>query len=357
MRTLDLFILLRFLTYFLGALAVLVILFVAVDIMTNLNRFGTSASVLMSYYVYYVPFVAYNMIPVSALLALVSLVAGLVRTSELVAMHSLGYGLVSILRYVLITLGLMAVFLVWVGDVLIPYAMEKRNYIYYIEMKKKPGSYAKTKTKNIWYRTKSALINFENVLDENNIQGVRIFFLGTDWKLARMIEAQNLVFQDKMWMLKGVKDSQLLAEQGTFKLETHDELTIPALTELESMKMSGNATDYLSTKEILNLIKKNEEIALDTTQLKVTLYSKFTFALGVLILPLLGLCTVSVNRRSGNMFLSGAVAVLLVFVYWMLYNSMISFAKGGAVNPLLGVMIIPLLAILGIIFAIRRVLN
>lgn len=357
MRTLDLFILFRFLTYFLGSLAVLVILFVAVDIMTNLNRFGSSASVLMSYYIYYVPFVAYNMIPVSALLALVSLVAGLVRTSELVAMHSLGYGLFSILRYVLVTLVLMVIFLVWVSDVLIPYAMERRNYIYYIEMKKLPGSYAKTKTKNIWYRTKNALINFENVLDENNIQGVRIFFLGDGWNLARMIEADNLVFSESNWKLKKVKDSQLLSDLGTFKLEMHEELEIPALTELESMKMSGNATDYLSTKELWNLIKKNEEISLDTNQLKVTLYSKYTFALSVLILPLLGLCTVSVNRRSGNMFLSGAVAVLLVFIYWMLYNSMLSFAKGGALNPLLGVMIIPILALLGIIFAIRRVLN
>lgn len=357
MRTLDIFILLRFLIYFLGSLAVLVVLFVAVDIMTNLNRFGSSASVLMSYYVYYVPFVAYNMIPVSALLALVSLVSGLVRTSELVAMHSLGYSLQSILRYVLWFLFLMVFFLVWVGDVLIPYSMEKRNYIYYIEMKKAPSRYAKTKTKNIWYRTKSALINFENVLDENNIQGVRIYFLGSNWNLIRMIESKNLVFDENIWRLKDVKDSQLMGGTDSFVLTTHKELDIPALTELESMKMSGNATDYLSTKELLALIKKNEEISLDTNQLKMTLYSKYSFALSVLILPLLGLCTVSVNRRSGNMFLSGAIAVMLVFIYWMLYNSMLSFGKGGAIPPLFAALIIPLLAFIGIVFAIRRVLN
>ncbi len=311
----------------------------------------------MSYYVYYVPFVAYNMIPVSALLAVVSLVSGFVRTSELVALHSLGYSISSLLRSVFTVLILMVFFLVWVGDVLIPFAMEKRNYIYYIEMKKSPGRYAKTKTKNIWYRTKSALINFENVLDKNNVEGAHIYFFGSDWNLVRMVESKNLVFSQNMWKLKGVKDSQLIPAKETFSVTVHDQLDIPALTELESMKMSGNATDFLSTKELLNLIEKNEEISLDTSQLKVTLFSKYSFALSVLILPLLGLCTISVNRRSGNVFLSGATAVLLVFIYWMLYNSMLSFGKGGVINPLVAAMIIPLLASIGIAFAIRRILN
>lgn len=357
MRTLDIFILLRFTLYFVGSLAVLIVLFLAVDIMTNLNRFGSSASVLMSYYVYYLPFIAYNMIPVSALLALVSLVSGFVRTSELVALHSLGYSMTSLLRSVLALLVVMVLFLIWVGDVLIPFAMEKRNYIYYIEMKKSPGRYAKTKTKNIWYRTKSALINFENVLDKNNVQGAHIYFFGSDWNLVRMVESKSLVFNQNIWKLIDVKDSQLISEEGTFRVNVHKQLDIPALTELESMKMSGNATDFLSTKELLSLIRKNKEISLDTSQLKVTLFSKYSFALSVLILPLLGLCTISVNRRSGNMFLSGAIAVLLVFVYWMLYNSMLSFGKGGLINPFIAAMIIPILASMGIAFAIRRVLN
>ncbi len=357
MKTIDVFILLRFLTYFLGALAVLVILFVAVDIMTNLNRFGSSASVLMSYYVYYIPFVAYNMIPVSALLALVSLISGLVRTSELVALHSMGYGMPAILRFIMIFLIFMAGFLVWTGDVLIPFAMEKRNYIYYIEMKKQPDRYAKTKTKNIWYRTKSAIIHFEDILDDQNIMGAHIYFVSPNWKLIRLIEAKSLKFNDNVWNLKNVKDTQFMPEQNTFQVSTLDELAIPSLTELKSMKMSGNATDYLSSKELWNIIQKNKEIALDTSQLKVTLYSKFSFALSVLILPLLGLCTVNVNRRSGNAFLSGAVAVIIVFVYWMLYNSALSYGKAGLLPPILAAMLIPIIAFLAIIFAIRRVLN
>jgi lipopolysaccharide export system permease protein len=359
LRALDIFVLLRFLTYFLGALVILVVLFVAVDVMTNLNRFGSSASVLFSYYIYYVPYVAQNMVPVAALLALVSLVAGFVRTSELVAMHSLGYSLPSALRSVIVFLILLVFFMVWVGDVIIPYAMEKRNYIFYIEMKKKPDSYAKTKTKNIWYRTKSSLINFENVLDENNVQGIHIYFLGPEWNLIRTIDAENLVLKSNVWTLKEVTDSQLLQDQGTFQITNHETLDIQALTELESMKLSGNAaaTEYMSSSDLWKLIKQNEEISLDTNQLKIYFYSKFTFALSVLILPLLGLCTVSVNRRSGNMFLSGAIAVLLVFVYWMLYNSMLSFGRSGTLSPLFAAIFIPILASVCIFFAIRRVLN
>ncbi len=297
------------------------------------------------------------MIPVSALLALVSLVSGLVRTSELVALNSLGYGLFSVLRWVLILLILLVGFLIWTGDVLIPFAMEKRNYIYYIEMKKQPGIYEKTKTKNIWYRTKSAIIHFENVLDESNVSGARIYFVSPEWKLIRLLEAKSLIFKGNIWKLKNVIDSQFIDDTEAFKVQSLDELEIQALTQLENMKMSGNATEYLSSKDLWQIIKRNQEIALDTTQLKVTLYSKFTFAISVLILPLLGLCTVNVNRRSGNAFLSGAVAVVIVFVYWMLYNSALSYGRAGVIPPLISVIIIPLIVLVAISFAIRRVLN
>ncbi len=325
--------------------------------MTNLNRFGSSASVLASYYVYYIPFVAYNMIPVSALLALVSLVSGLVRTSELVALNSLGYNMFSILRWVFVCLAFMFVFLIWTSEVLLPFAMEKRNYIFYVEMKKRPEFYQKTKTKNIWYRTKSAIIHFENVLDEKNVAGVRIYFVGSDWKLLRLIEAKNLIFSGNVWSLKNVIESRFLDNSEAFQVKSYDLLELPALTDLENMKMSGNATDFLSSKDLWKIIKRNQEIQLDTTQLRITLYSKFTFALSVLILPLLGLCTVNTNRRSGNAFLSAAVSVVIVFFYWILYNSAMSYGRAGHLYPIISVLIIPLLVLIAIGFAIRRVKN
>ncbi len=335
----------------------LVILFLAVDVMSNINRFGTSASVLMTYYFFYIPFVAYSMIPVSALLAMVSLISGLVRTSELVAMHSMGYGMASVLRYVLIFLVIMTGFLVWMGDVIIPLAMEKRDYIFYFEMQKRPDKFTKNKTKNIWYRTKSAIIHFENILDGENISGVNIYFVRPEWGLLRLIEAKNLSFNDKFWFLKNVELTEFMPDQESFEVQHLKTLEIPSLTELESIKMSRDATDYLSSSELWSIIKKNTEGALDTAQFKVALYSKYSFALSVLILPLLGLCTVNVNRRSGNAFLSGAIAIGIVFVYWMLYNSALSYGRAGLLPPLLAAMLIPIIAFLAIIFAIRRVLN
>lgn len=297
------------------------------------------------------------MIPVSALMALIAVISGLVRTSELTAFHALGYGLPSVLRTVIIFLLGLIFMLVWMGDVVLPFAAEKRNYIYYVEMKKRPDKYAMTKTKNIWYRTKNAIIHFDTILDDNNINGVHIYYVNTNWKLVRMIEAKNLKLSKSVWELSGVRNSMVSGDQSSFVVSEEKSLEIPALTELESMKMSGEATDSLGIIELISLIKKNEEIYLDTNQLKVTLYSKFSFALTALILPLLGLCTVSTHRRSANMFLSGGIAVGLVFLYWVVYNGALSMGKAGVLNPALAALMVPIVVLVVIGFAIRRVLN
>ena len=357
MKTLDLFIFVRFLLLFTTGLTVLISLFLSIDIMTNLNRFDVSISVLIFYYIYYIPYIIYNMIPVSALVALIALVSTLVRTSELVAFNALGYSLLRVLRTVFCFIFGLFLFLIWSSDALIPHFMEKRNYIYFVEMKKRPDGYMKNKRKNIWYRTRESIIFFGQVLDNKNVEGVKIYFIDEQWNLNRFIEAETLSMKSSVWLLKQVKNSQMSLEQEIFQVSHYESLEIPALTELESMKMSGNATDYLSTSDLLSLIKKNKKIALDTSRLRVTLFSKYAFALTVIILPLLGLCTLSVHRRSGSSFLYPGGALFLVLFYWFLQSSILSYGKAGLISPFWAAFLLPLGSFICIFFAIRRVLN
>ena len=297
------------------------------------------------------------MIPVSALVALVALVSSLVKTSEWMAFNALGYSLFRILRTVFCFIFGLFLFLVWSSNALIPHFMEQRNYIYFVEMKKKPNRYMKNKRKNIWYRTQDAVIFFSHVLDNSNVEGVKIYFIDEHWNLNRFIEAETLSMKSSVWLLKQVKNSQISSQQNIFQVSRYESLEIPALTELESMKMSGNATDHLSTTDLLSLIQKNKKIALDTTRLRMTLFSKYAFALTVIILPLLGLCTISVRRRSGSSFLYLGIALFLVLSYWILYNLIISYGKAGLISPFWAAFLLPLGAFVCIFFAIRRVLN
>lgn len=356
-KKVDTYILGSFLTYLLVSLCVLVMLFLSVDLMSSLNRFEVGGSILLSYYVNYLPWIIYHMLPISCLLAMVFLMTRLVKSSELTALFASGYGLSRILGSVLVFLCLLTAGMFWFGDQVMPSAMDKRYYIYYVEMKKDPNRYSKTRQKNIWYKTEEAIIHFNEILDPKNVAGVQLFFISPDWQLSSHYEADNLILNDGVWVLLDGQKSEYDDKTEKFKVSKFKESVLPAITQVENMQISGEATENLSLKDLWNLIKQNARIGLKNHDLKVIFWSKFSFALTILILPLLGLAMTSVNRRDGNAFLSGSIGGFMVLAYWILYSSALSIGKAGFIPPAVAAFSVPLLGFVLIALLIQRVLK
>lgn len=334
------------------------VLFLSVDLMSSLNRFEVGGTVLLSYYINYLPWIGYHMAPISALLAMVFLMTRLVKSSELTALFAAGYGLFRILGSVLVFLIFMTIGLFWFGDQVMPSAMDKRYYLYYVEMKKDPNRYSKTRQKNIWYKTEDAFIHFNEILSPKNVAGVQLFFVNPDqWQLQSHYEAQTLTLNDGIWVLQNGAKSEYDQKTDKFQVSHFKEVVLPAITQVENMQISGEATENLSIKDLWSLIQQNARIGLQNHDLKVTLWSKFSFALTVLILPLLGLALTSVDRRGGNAFLSASIGGFMVLAYWILYSSALSIGKAGFIPPFIAAFSVPLLGFLLITVLIQRVLK
>lgn len=297
------------------------------------------------------------MAPISALLAVVFLMTSLVRSSELTALFASGYGLFRILGSVLTFLVFLTITLFWFGDQVLPRSMDKRYYIYYVEMKKQPNRYSKTKQKNIWYKTEKAIIHFNEILSPNNVAGVQLFFVDPKWKLINYYEAEDLILDEDIWVLKNGQKTEYVDKTEKFEMTNFDKLALPAVAQLKNMKISGEATENLSIKDLRSLIKQNQRIGLKNYDLKVIFYSKFSFVLATLILPFLGLCATSIDRRGGSMFLSASIGGFMVLAYWILYSSGLSLGKTGMVPPAVAAFTVPTLGFILISVLIRRVLK
>lgn len=357
-KRIDTYILTSFLTYFAVSLCVLLVLFLSVDLMSSLNRFEVGGTILLSYYINYLPWIAYHMAPISALLAMVFLMTRLVKSSELTALFASGYGLFRIIGSVLVFLVFLTVGMFWFGDQVMPTAMDKRYYIYYVEMKKDPNRYSKTRQKNIWYKTEDAIIHFNEILSPNNVAGVQLFFIDPEsWRLQSHYEAKNLTLKDGVWVLTDGQKSQYDKTSEKFRVSDFKEAVLPAVTQVEDMQVSGEATENLSLKDLRHLIRQNERIGLQNHDIKVIYWSKFSFALTALILPLLGLSMTSVDRRGGNAFLGASIGGFMVLAYWILYSSTLSIGKAGFIPPFAAAFMVPMLGFILIAALIQRVLK
>jgi lipopolysaccharide export system permease protein len=207
----DLYIARIFLGFFVAGLTVFVTIFVVIDFMTNLVRDGASLQSLLAYYGYLIPSVIYQMTPVACLLATISTLSSLSRNQEMVALFSFGMSLTRIAAPVLVLVTLISGFVFFMNDKIVPAMNQKKNYIYFVDIKKQPGLYSTVKTNKIWYRSGNVIFNIKTLqADQGKAQGLTMYYVnfGGVWQLAQMLTAEDVEFKGTNWLLKVARRSR-----------------------------------------------------------------------------------------------------------------------------------------------------
>ena len=183
-----------FLLYFLAGLLVFSTLFLAVDFMTQAAKFSDAGmDSLLRYYGYLLPSIVYNMFPVASLLSTVFTLSTLNKSNELVALFSSGMSLARICAPILILVAIFSTVSFWMGDRVLPRFEQKKNYVYYVELKKKPGLYSTVNTNKIWYRSENVLFNIQTLDPEKSMAyGMTLYYFNEAWDLVQLIKAQTV---------------------------------------------------------------------------------------------------------------------------------------------------------------------
>ena len=147
MQLIDRYILKLFLTFLASGVVVFVTLFLTVDVMSFVLRNADVATAsLVKYYLYHTPAVIYQLAPVACLMATLFTLSTLSRSNELTALFSMGMSLTRVAVPILASVALVSLAALVVGDRVLPLLMQKRNYVEYVEIKKRPGLYSTVKT-------------------------------------------------------------------------------------------------------------------------------------------------------------------------------------------------------------------
>lgn len=337
MSLVDRYIAKIFVGFFLGGLIVFVTIFLAVDVLSFAVRFSEAGpALLLKYYLYLLPTIIYQMIPVASLLATVFTISSLNRNSELVAMFSLGLSLARVSAPILVLVSLISGFAFWMSDRILPRVEQKKNYVYYVEIQQKPGLYSTVTTSKIWYRSENVLFNIKTLDPEKKrAAGITLYYFDDSWRLVQMISAASVKLAESRWTLnKG--QVTLFDETSSFPLtQAFDSKVITMNEDIADLKSSAKATDVLSLKDLSRYIKKNRDAGLETTKFEVDYHSKFGFAFAAFVMSLMGLPFSVSKQRSGSSFANLGLCIGLAFIYWTLYSSALTLGRHGVIYPAL----------------------
>jgi lipopolysaccharide export system permease protein len=304
--------------------------------MSSYARYDVSIDILLKYYGYSLPGIMYQMIPVGCLVATVFTLSSLNKTQELTALFSLGMSLARVSAPMLSWIAIISVFSFWLGDRILPEFTKKKNYIYYVDLKKRPGLYSTVNKNKIWYRSKNTLFNIQTLnTEDKTASGMTLYFFDNNWSLIQLIKAKTVVLEKTKWRL----------QQGTVTLFSSDfdfpvtqkfqKKDIVMGEDVSDLEESATTGDVMSLGQLRKFIKKNKEAGLDTLRYEVDFHGKYGFAFAAFVMSLLAI-PFSVNRqRSGGAFVGVGICLGLAFMYWLFYSSSITMGKHGLIPPIL----------------------
>ena len=350
-----------FISFFIGGLVVFLTLYMTIDMMTRIARNNAPMPSVVAYYGFFLPSIAYQMIPVACLLATIFTLSTLNKNNELVALFSSGMSLARISMPILALVVLISAASFWLNDRLVPVLNQHKNYIYYVEITKQPGLYSTVKTNRIWYRSGNVLFNIKTLQSEKgHAQGLTMYYFNNAWQLIQMVTANDVELDGSTWKLsdgtvtlftmasegqdpvrptRGRK-SKAGQGQGTMNVpmtQPFQHKTITVNDDTKDIQQSSVDTDSLSLTELQRFISHNKEAGLDTLPYEVNYFAKFSFAMAAFVMSFIGIPFSVTRQRAGGAALNIGMTIFLAFAYYAAYSSGITLGQTGALNPILAV--------------------
>lgn len=345
-----------FVLFFMAGLLTFTTLFLVVDFLSFAAQFTDAGlDILMKYYGYRMPSVIYQMIPVASLLATVFCLSALNKSNELVALFSAGMSLARISAPILVIVAGLSAFSFWLGDQVLPRFEQKKNYVEYVELKKKPGLYSTVNTNKIWYRSQNVLFNIQTLNpEESKAEGMTLYYFDEAWGLVQLIKAKTVSMLKDVWVLRDGTVT-LFATESSFPLtKSFREKQISMDEDVSDLKTSSQASTIMSLGELRRFIKKNKDAGLDTTRYEVDYHGQFGFAFASLVMALMGIPFSVSKQRSGGFFLNAGICIGLAFLYWALYSSSLTLGKYGVLPPFISAWAPNLLTLGGSVYLLIR---
>lgn len=299
-------------------------------------RFDIEMDVVRRYFMSYLPIIFYQLIPIASMMATLFTLSTLSKNNELTALFSLGVSLFRISIPILSLVMVISITAFWLGDRIVPIFAQKKNYTYYVEMRKKPGLYSTVKKNKIWYRSDNVIFNIQSLNSERaSAQGLTLYYLSENWDLVQMIRAREVSMRNQEWDLVDGTVTLFLEESSFPMTKPFDKKTITMSEDLADIGSAAPSSDAMSLKDLEHFIIKNKEAGLDTLALQVDMHARMSYAFAGLVLSLLSVPFTVQKSRSGGNLANVGVSLGIAVGYWIVMSTFLSLGKHGILPPVL----------------------
>ncbi len=329
---------LREFTRFFAIVQILLLcIFLAVDYLSNLEKFLRSDFSLiqgLGYILLKIPFMFVQFTPAGVVLSTIVVFSLMNRNNELLALKGSGVSVYHLLKPVVLVGIILGMTMIFLGETIVPYTMAKANHIRSSTLKKNKKIYATWE--NIWIRDGNKIIhiNYFNPAD-NSISGITITAFGDDFKIAARVDAEKGQFDRGQWQFADVLEQNNPGDEHNADITFYDHKAFALDVEPDDLKTVAKRTDQMSIQELKAYVHKIENEGYDATHYIVDFWAKIAFPVICLVMALVGAGAGMMPIARENMPLGIAIGTGVAFCYWVVHGFCTSLGYGGMLPPFL----------------------
>lgn len=317
-------------------LAIFIFIYLLVDIMEKLDDFnaaGVAPNLIIWYFIYTIPSIVKQMIPVAILMGTQLTFGFLSKNNQLIAFKSSGVNMLR-LSFPIILLSLTTtLFILILGETLIPITNGRASEIWNVQVKKMEPRAVLLQEK-IWYKGDQAIYTFNKFnFKEQMADEATLYYFDSRFNLQSRLDAEKVVWKNGAWVfLKGL--SQSYRPDGSYFSQPFSEKIVNLSETPEDFRYQEKASEAMTYSELKAYIQKIQKEGYEATRYVVEKHIHLAFPVVCVVMALFGI-SLALRKEKGIGIAQGIVGSLLIaFVYWVFFGFSRSLGLNGVFPPL-----------------------
>ncbi len=339
MKTIDFYILKKFLKTFVFVVLLIVSIVVIIDLAEKNDNFmqhSLDRATILRYYFSFIPFVASLITPITTFIAVVFVTARLAGRTEIIAILSSGISFLRLTRPYLVGGVIIAIMSFILNGWVIPNANEYRisfenNYL------RKPSF---SSSRNVHMKIgPDTYLYVENFITRRNVGDNMTLETVIDNQLVSKLHATRIEWDTASltWTLRNYQIRTIDEYEETFESGAEMDTTL-AVTPRDFGENYG-MNETLTLPELNDYIDNLRQRGADNvTTFIIEKYIRYMSPFSVIILVFIGLI-MSSRKVRGGAGVQIAIGFLIAFIYIIFFILSRALAEGSSMNPLIAVWI------------------
>ena len=298
------------------ALAVLVGIFAFLSLIDQLEDAGRGnydTYQAITYVILTLPRLAYEIMPVAAMIGGMTCMALLSRNSELDVIRLAGVSEYSLAGFLAKAALVVVLFSVLVGEFVVPASEIKARYQRSIALTEQVAMQTKY---GFWARDRNSFINIRKILPGNVIEEIYIYEFDDQDRLRSTITADNARYTDDRWVLEGV-DRTIIGHSGISR-EQYNRAAWESWVDDGLINLVIINPLYMSLWNLSDSIRALKSNAQSAAAYEQAFYGKLVRPFTILALVILAIPVVAARKRSDGLgqhvFTGALIGVIFYFV-------------------------------------------